>query len=138
MEAFGRILALKSAFLVVQGAFELVIWSQNWPKVHEIWHFGHFSIIFASKKIDMNPFLVVLIYGVFWENMSLLTYFLGSVRGLWVVHMVPKLVKLHEIWHFGHFLIIFTSKKIELNPFSGSTILWSILREYEHFNVLCW
>ena len=25
-----------------------------------------------------------------------------------------------------------------MNPFSGSTILWSILGEYEHFKVLSW
>ena len=25
-----------------------------------------------------------------------------------------------------------------MNPFSGSTILWSILGEYEPCNVLCW
>ena len=25
-----------------------------------------------------------------------------------------------------------------MNPFTGSTILWSILREYEPCNVLCW
>ena len=31
---------------------------------------------------------------------------------------------------------LFTSKKIEMNPFSGSTILWSILEEYDPFKVL--
>ena len=41
---------------------------------------------------------------------------------------------------FRHFSVIFTSKtkKKEMNPFSGSTILWSILEEYEPFNVLPW
>ena len=32
----------------------------------------------------------------------------------------------------------FTLKKIEMSPFSGSTILWTILGEYEPLNVLCW
>ena len=32
----------------------------------------------------------------------------------------------------GTFFIIFTSKKLEMNQFSGSSILWSILREHGH------
>ena len=32
----------------------------------------------------------------------------------------------------------FHFKKIEINQYSGSTILWSILREYEPCNVLRW
>ena len=33
---------------------------------------------------------------------------------------------------------IFTSKKREMNPFSGITISWSILGEYQPFNELLW
>ena len=36
----------------------------------------------------------------------------------------------------GHFSIIFTSKKKEMNPFSGSTIFWRLLGEYEPLSVL--
>ena len=36
----------------------------------------------------------------------------------------------------GTFFIIFTSKKIGMNPFSGSSILLSILGEYEPSSVL--
>ena len=55
----------------------------------------------------------------------------------WVV-LSQNWSKMHEIRPFGHFFIIFTSKKIEMNPFSGSTIFWSILGEYKPFKVLCW
>ena len=35
---------------------------------------------------------------------------------------------------FEHFCF----KKIEMNPFSGSTNFWRLLGEYEPFKVLCW
>ena len=100
--------------------------------------FGTFRSFSLRKKKKWIHFLVVLFHGVFWENMSRLMYYVGSIRGFWVGHMVPKLVKI--AWNmtffalFGHFHI----KKIEMTLFSSSTIFWSILGEYEPFNVLRW
>ena len=39
---------------------------------------------------------------------------------------------------FGTYRSFSLKKKIEMNPFSGSTILWSILGEYEPFKILRW
>ena len=52
--------------------------------------------------------------------------------------MVPKLVKFAWNMTFWALIIILTSKKLETNQFFGSTIIWSILGEYEPFNVLRW
>ena len=48
---------------------------QNGMKYDILALFGHFHI----KKDKNDYFLVVLFYGVFWENMSHLTYFFGSL-----------------------------------------------------------
>ena len=121
METFGRIWALKCTLLV--------LWFINWPKLNETRHFGPFKQ-FHFKKLKLIYFMVVLVYGVIWWNMS--PSFLGSVRGSFVGQRVQKLVKLHKIWHFGDFLNIFNSKK-EMNPFPCNT---KLLKEYEHLNVL--
>ena len=159
------------------------IWPQNWSKLHEIWHFGHFFIIFTSKKIEMNPFFGSTIlwrllgdyepssvlycyckrlssgigaYGpkigqncmkydfwalfdhfhfekiemnpfrsgrtIFlrrWKSMSHLIYFVGSVRGFWVAHMVPKLVKITWNMTFCALFDYFHLKKDE-----SESIFW--------------
>ena len=104
--------------------------------MHEICHFGYFLIIFTSKRYKWIHFLVVLFNEVFWKDMSHLTYFVCSLRGFEWVIWSQSWSKLHEIWHFLHFSIIFTSKKIKVNPFSDCTILLRLLGEYEPSSVL--
>ena len=103
------------------------------PKLVKIaWNMTFWALlnIFTSNKKWIN-FLVVILYGVFWKDMSHLMYFVGSVRGFWVAHMVLKLVKI--AWNMSFWILFdhFHFKKIEMNP-----ILWSILGEYEPFNIL--
>ena len=100
---------------------------QNCMKYDILVTFGIFSL---QKRTKWIHFLVVLIYGVFWDCMSLLTYFFGSVRAFEWVIWSKKWLKLHEIWHFGHISSIYTSKKIGMNPFSCSSILWIIMGEF--------
>ena len=64
---------------------------QNYVK-YVFWHF--FSIFPNAKVRNEYFFLVVFFSGDFWENISHLTYFVGSVRGFRVGHMVPKLAKI--------------------------------------------
>ena len=50
-----------------------------------------------------------------------------------------KLLKMIKYTTFGHFKYISTSKNLVLNTFSGSSILWRLLGEYELLGVLlCW
>ena len=106
-----------------------IVWNMTFWALFEHFHF---------KKIEMNPFSGSTILWSIWENMSHVTYFVGSVRGFLVGHMVPKLAKIACNTTFWELSNIFTPKKIEINPFTGSTILWSILGDFEPCNVLCW
>ena len=115
----------------MSGSYGLKI-GQNCMKYDILALFGHFHI----KKIEMTLFSGVLFYGVFWENISRLKYFVGSIRGFWVGHMVTKLGQIAWNMTFLGLFEHFHFKKIEMNQFSGSTILLSTLREHEPFNLL--
>ena len=93
--------------------------------------FKHFHF-----KKDRKESIVVLIYRDFLNNMSHLPYFVGSIRGFLVGHMVPKSAKKAENMTFWAFSNIFASNKIEMNPFSSSTNLERLLGEYEPLHVL--
>ena len=85
--------------------------------------------LLLQKRWKLIHFLVVLIYGDFWENMSPLTYFVGSVRGFWVGHIVPKL---HEI----ALLNISTSWNLEFNNFLIVQTyggFWKVITSYMYF-----
>ena len=67
-------------------------------------------------------------------------YFIVTVKGfqVGVGHMATKLGQNYMTCDFYALFDNFHFQKIEMNPFSGSTILWSILGEYEPFKVLRW
>ena len=48
----------------------------------------------------------------------------------------PKIGQNYMKYDFWALFDHLTLKKIEMSPISGSTILWSILGEYEPFNIL--
>ena len=64
--------------------------------------------------------------------------FSGSIRGFIAGKGFQKLVKMARYTTFGYIPYISTSHKLEINPFSGSTNLWRLLRGYEPLNVLHW
>jgi len=64
---------------------------QNCMKYVILVTFGIFSL---QKRLKLIHFLLVLFYGLIWENISSLTYFFGSVRGFYMGHIVQNLVKI--------------------------------------------
>ena len=50
-------------------------------------------------------------------------HFIVTVKGFQLGHMVPKLAKITWNMTFGHFSHISTSRKLEMDSFSGSTII---------------
>ena len=107
----------------------------KWPVIRLL---GTSCTFPCHKSKKLVHFLVVLIYGDFWENMSLLMYFLGSIKGFWVGQRVRKLVKMTLYTTFRNIWYTFTPYKLKINTFSGSTNFWGLLGEYKPLNVLPW
>ena len=75
-------------------------------------------------------FLVVKIYGGFWENTSPSMYSYASI-GLLSVSEGLKLLKITKYTTIGHFKSISTPPNLDLNTFPSITNIWRLLREYE-------
>ena len=77
-------------------------------------------------------FLVELTYGDFGKNISPQMYLTRGIKGFSVGQGAENGQKWPEIpiqgIHFAHFHFI----KLKMNTVSGSPILWTLLREYEH------
>ena len=61
-----------------------------------------------------------------------------TIKGFWGSHVVPKFVKITWNITFGHISLISTSRKLEMDTFSGSTNLWRLLEKFEPLDILHW
>ena len=138
METFGRIWASGCTSMLVYGAFEWVRGPEKWSKLPNIRLLDTLWAFPLQKTSFWIHFLVVQIYGGFWENMGPWVYFFAFIWGVWVGQRGSKLLKMTKYTTFGHFKGIFTSKNLVLNTFSGRTNLWRLLGEYELLGVLLW
>ena len=139
METFVRIWALKCTLSVLQGPSEWVLWSQNWPKLHAIWPFGTFCISSFHESYKWIWFLVALIYGDYWENMSHSMHFIVTVKG----SDGPKIVLNYVKYNFWQFFSRFeqsipNNEKIPLNflkPFKKGVYLDRNLQNWNCYQV---
>ena len=119
------ILGEHESFNVLRRQYKGFLSGSYGPKIgkicmkYDIWYF---SVIFTSKRQKLIHFLVVLFYGVFWENMSLLTYlnlllwwYEGLVSGL----EGPKIAQNYQIYYFWDHSTHFISMKV-----SNEYIFW--------------
>ena len=81
-------------------------------------------------------FLVVEIYGGFWEIMSSYKYLIDGIGGDGVRKGSENWSKLTNIMTFLHFSFIFIPPKLDMNTFSGSISLWRLLVDSEPLHVL--
>ena len=81
-------------------------------KINRYTTFMHFLYISTPQKLKMNTFLVVLIYGGFWEIMNLYMYFFDTIRGHYSALGVQKLVKMTRYLTFEPLFVHFYTTKV--------------------------